>query len=108
MNTSHNLKKIHRLKRKQVESCIDIAKRHPEVQRMIVFGSAVTDDCSETSDVDICLDIKGITRGRKFYELSRDLSWACDHNCDILTYTKLNNSFKEEVNKKGVVVYELS
>lgn len=103
-----NTEKIHQFKRDQVLSCIEIVKKHPAVTKMIIFGSAVTKDCTETSDVDICLDIQGSTRGREFYELARDMSWACDHHCDILTYGKLGNVFKQEIEKKGVVVYELS
>jgi len=104
----NNIGKISAVKRNQVLSCIDVAKRYAKIKKMIIFGSAVTDHCLESSDVDICLVINGSTRGREMYELSRDLSWACGHHCDILKYHKLSDMFKAEIDKKGVLVYELS
>lgn len=103
-----NIQKVNPIKRDQVLSCVKIAQRSTKIAKMIIFGSAITDRCRLASDVDICLDIIGSTRGREMYELSRDICWACDHNCDILTYGKLNDDFKKEVDNKGVVVYELS
>ena len=78
------------------------------VKRLIIFGSAVTKECSEDSDVDICIDIIGDTKGLHTYQMNVDLSKACNHNLDILTYNKLQGKIKDEVEKKGVVVYELS
>ncbi len=103
-----NIKKINPLKRDQVLSCIKIAQRSSKIAKLIIFGSAVTNQCKDSSDVDICIDVNGPTRGKEIYELSRDICWACDHNCDILTYGKLNREFKNEVDSKGVIVYELS
>ena len=103
-----NIDKINRLKRDQVSLCVEIIKTLPRIKRMIVFGSGVTDHCREDSDLDICLDIEGSTRGLDLFEVSSRISKACDHNCDMLTYGKLKGRIKEEIDAKGVVVYELS
>lgn len=102
-----NIEKINPIKRDQVVSCIRIAQRSPKVVKMIIFGSSVREDCSPASDVDICLVINGTTKCMEMYELARDINYACDYNCDILKYHKLNDKFKKEIESKGVVVYEL-
>ena len=100
--------KINALKKKQVSLCIEIVKEVPRIKRMIIFGSGVTDNCTEDSDLDICLDIEGSTRGLDLFEVSGKINRACDYKCDLLTYGKLDGKIKEEVDHKGVVVYELS
>ena len=102
-----NIETINEIKRGMVLKCIEIAKQHPnKVQKLIIFGSSVRDDCTVESDVDICLHVIGTTRCMEMYELCRDLCYACDHNCDILKYDRLNDRFRKEVDTKGVVVYE--
>ncbi len=103
-----NLERVSSTKRDQILSCIRVAEQCGKVARMIVFGSSVTDHCAESSDVDLCIEVNGSSRGREMYELTRDLSWACNHHCDILKYNKLSPEFKREIDRKGVVVYELS
>ena len=75
---------------------------------LFIFGSSVTDYCSKDSDIDICLDIEGSTKGMDLFEVSKNISKVCGYNCDMLTYGKLQGKIKEEVDTKGVVVYELS
>ena len=103
-----NIDKINYIKRAQVTMCVDIVKTLPRIKRMIIFGSGVTDHCYEDSDLDICLDIEGSTRGMDLFEVSKNISKACDYNCDMLTYGKLSGKIKDEIDNKGVVVYELS
>ncbi|MBR1633989.1 MAG: nucleotidyltransferase domain-containing protein [Lachnospiraceae bacterium] len=103
-----NIDKVNGIKRDQVSSCIEIVKTLPRIKRMIIFGSSVTDYCRKDSDIDICLDIEGSTKGMDLFEVSSNISKACDYNCDMLTYGKLHGKIKEEIDTKGVVVYELS
>ena len=103
-----NIDKVNHIKRDQVSSCIEIVKTLPRIKRMIIFGSSVTDYCSKDSDIDICLDIEGSTKGMDLFEVSKNISKVCGYNCDMLTYGKLQGKIKEEVDTKGVVVYELS
>ena len=101
------LNKINIIKRKQVMACIEVAKKYDKIRKMAIFGSSVRDDCTEESDVDICLWIDGTTHCREMYELSRDINIACEYNCDILKYHKLKGRIKEDIDKKGIIVYEL-
>lgn len=102
------LSSIHDIKKEQISSCISIISKYDFVKRMIIFGSSVTDHCTEDSDVDICIDMEGTTIGLHTFYMDSELSKACNHNCDILTYNKLNGKIKDEIDNKGVIVYELS
>lgn len=103
-----NLDMINKLKINQVEKCIEAVKNYPKIKRLIIFGSSVTDKCDEESDLDICFDVTGSTKGVEMYHLLKDIGKACDYNYDYLTYSKTNGRIKKEIDEKGVVVYELS
>ena len=105
---TNNLSMISDNKREQVYACVQAISKYGFVKRLIVFGSAVTNDCKEDSDIDHCVDMTEPTRGLHTYQMTVDLSNACNHNCDILTYKKLHGKIKDEIDEKGVVVYELS
>ena len=102
------LQKINLLKREQVASCLNIVKNYPFVKKMIIFGSSVTDNCGKTSDLDICLDFDGTFDKMSNYNLHVELRKACNHNCDILKYHKINGEIKNEIDNKGVIVYDIS
>ena len=71
--------RINDIKRNQVSLCIEIVKELPRIKRMIIFGSGVTDNCTDESDLDICLDIEGSTRGLDLIEVSGKINKACDY-----------------------------
>lgn len=82
-------------------------------EKIIIFGSYVTGDITETSDLDILVVKK--TR-KNFYDRLREVATLCEYEvgADIIVYTprefydesKTNVFFKEEILKKGVVVYD--
>lgn len=98
---------INEIKREQVVSCINVVSKYKFVKRLIVFGSSVTDYCTEESDIDLCIDMEGSTIGMHTFYLDTDLCKACNYNCDILTYHKLSGRIKEEIDNKGIVVYNI-
>lgn len=97
---------VNDIKRKKVEKVIQIASNTGVVRRLIIFGSAVTNECREESDVDICLDISCETSDKRLRRPMYDFNEACDFNCDILFYHKLGEKLKREIDTKGVEVYE--
>lgn len=109
MGRIKNLKKIHRCKRNKIKAGMEFVermnKREPVINRVIVFGSAIRDDCQETSDIDLCLVSDYDTSNRTYYEIKGDLPEVMDDLCDILKYDRLNMKFKRIVDQ-GVVVYE--
>lgn len=80
-------------------------KREPVIDRVIIFGSAISEDCTENSDIDICIDTKYDTKNETYFNVSGRLPDVMEDLCDILKYNRLNPRFKEVVDK-GVVVYE--
>lgn len=96
---------VNAIKQKEIEKVIQIAKNTGVVRRLIIFGSSVTEDCHEESDVDICLDISCETSDKRLHRPMYEFNEACDFNCDILFYHKLGEKLKKEIDSKGVEVY---
>lgn len=96
---------VNAIKQKEIEKVIQIAKNTGVVRRLIIFGSSVTEDCHEESDVDICLDISCETSDKRLRRPMYEFNEACDFNCDILFYHKLGEKLKKEIDSKGVEVY---
>ncbi|MCC8106116.1 MAG: nucleotidyltransferase domain-containing protein [Clostridiales bacterium] len=100
-----NLARISTVKRSEVEKTIQIAQTSDVIRRLIIFGSAVTDNCREESDVDICLDVSCSTRDKRLFRPVCDFNKACNYNCDVLFYHRLGEKLKKEIDTKGVEVY---
>ena len=105
-----NLEKINSIKRSKIENgmkYIDTMNgSEPVISRVVVFGSAITDNCTENSDIDICLFTEYDNTNEKYRVIRGHLMDEMDDVCDILKYSRLNSSFKSQI-EKGVVVYEL-
>ncbi|MBQ7245801.1 MAG: helix-turn-helix domain-containing protein [Firmicutes bacterium] len=109
-NTSFlsNLIKIDPRKRAQTKKCIDIARKNPDILKMIVFGSAARNECTANSDLDLCFLMKdGYDKLKMHYSLV-DFGKACNHNCDLLLWNHLKGWFQDEIVNKGVVVYDIT
>ena len=70
------------------------------------FGSSVTKECQNDSDIDICFDITCDTKDLRLFNLRASINQVCDYNCDFLVYSHIGNELKNEIDEKGVVVYE--
>ena len=103
-----NLSKINIIKRKQVEECIKIASENSDIKKIIIFGSAVRNDCTKESDVDMCIKLKKDADKLAFHYTKVSLEKACDNNCDILIFDSLKDWFKKKIEAEGVTVYGLS
>lgn len=105
MSDKFGVNKINHFKMDIVNEMISVAKKYPFVKRLIIFGSSVTEHCSEESDIDVCVDVDCPDQGRDLHNLHVDLCKTCDANCDILIYHRLKGKIKDEIDKNGVVVY---
>lgn len=109
MGTIKNLEKINLCKRGKVQKGMlfidEMNKKEPVIDRVIIFGSAIREDCTEDSDIDVCIDTKYDTHNSTYFNASGRLSDVMDDLCDILKYNRLNQNFKRIVDQ-GVVVYE--
>lgn len=92
-------------KQKAVQSAINIAKSDDRIRRMIVFGSAVTMDCGAVSDIDIALDVPGISE-EEFSKIARRFYLEVPSETDIVHYNGINSPLlKQEIDTKGVNIY---
>ena len=76
------------------------------IKKIILFGSAVTDDCTNDSDIDLCFVSEGTCSDTVFFHIFGGIGLAMDDLCDILIYKDLKGKVKDEIDKKGVVIYE--
>ena len=97
---------VNEKKRDVVNSVCKIAENTSIVKRLIVFGSSVQKECQNDSDIDICFDITCDTKDLRLFNLRASINQVCDYNCDFLVYSHIGNELKNEIDEKGVVVYE--
>lgn len=107
MNTiTENVSKIDRTKRDIVLRICQNAEDNEIIDRIIVFGSAATQTCTGTSDLDVCFDVNCGTRDMRVFDLNVRTARECEHNCDIVFYNYIGSNLKDEIDRKGIVVYE--
>ena len=76
-----------------------------DISKVIVFGSSVTQDCAEESDIDLCF-ITMNPDSDIYSQIYGNMEIVMDDLCDILDYDELKGEVKTEIDKKGVAVYE--
>ena len=101
-----NIAAIDRSKQSMVNALCDMDEKNPIIKKIIVFGSAATNNCTSESDIDICFDISCTVKDKRARELSVQTSRICDYNCDVVYYELLGSRLKSEIDSSGVVVYE--
>ncbi len=104
-----NLNKVNPTKLNSVIKGMDFIenenKKEHVIDKVILFGSSIRDDCTSNSDIDLCLVTNFSCKNMTFFNIFGKLPLIMDENCDILVYSKLKGSIKASVDK-GVVIYE--
>ena len=103
-----NIAKIDTSKRLQVMKCIEIAQNNPDIEKIIVFGSAARRECNENSDLDLCFYMKDDYDKLKMHYSLVDLGKACNYNCDLLIWSHIKKWFQNKIMKEGVIVYDIT
>lgn len=105
-----NLDKVNPIKREKIKKGMEyIASLNDGcISKVIVFGSSITGDCTNDSDIDLCFITDTNCKNSVYADIYGNMEIVMDDLCDILSYNKLNNTgdLKAEIDKKGVVVYE--
>jgi len=96
-NYFENCEYIHPLQQRKVSELVNYLKDNENVNKIIIFGSSVTNSCHNYSDVDIYLDLK---------ENKRVINKAFDFVFDKITNFMADDRLMKEINTKGVTVYE--
>lgn len=104
-----NLDKINSIKRNKIERGLLFLEKNNNdniIEKVIVFGSSVTDYCTEESDIDICLFTDKNTSNKVFFNIYGNLPLIIDDLCDIVIFNKIDKRLQQEILSKGVVVYK--
>ena len=81
--------------------------RERHIRRLSVFGSALGNDFSADSDVDVLVEFgPGHTPGLAFFSMQRDLSKLIGRQVDLNTANDLDPSFRRDVLDQAQVVYD--
>jgi len=94
------------LEAKVLEQIHSILRRHPDVEKAILYGSRAKGNYHEGSDIDLCLsgNISFASLGDIVDELD-DLLLA--YTIDVSVYDHLNNdALKDHIQRVGKVFYE--
>ena len=99
------LKHVFPSKQKAAQQAINLAKQDHRIQRLIVFGSAVTLDCGTGSDLDLAVDAPDVTE-EEFLEIAHAFYLGVDSEIDLIHYNSIHSPLlKKEIDGKGVPVY---
>ncbi len=83
----------------------DFCKRH-HISKLAVFGSALRDDFSPDSDVDVLVEFqKGFTPGFAFFRMQDELSELLGRKVDLQTLAFLSRYFRDKVVREAKVQY---
>lgn len=95
-----NAEKIFPTQQKDVYRIINEAKKYPETEKIIVFGSSVTSACNPWSDIDIYFQLSSPVIC--YNVVSKDVEAPVD-KWDNFT---VSDELYKEILENGVVVYE--
>ena len=99
------LKYVFPTKQRAAQTAIDLAKADGRIDRLVIFGSAVTMQCGMKSDMDIAVDAPNMNED-DFMKLARGFYRGIDSEVDVIHYNNIHNALlKREIDEKGVPVY---
>ncbi|MBQ9531603.1 MAG: nucleotidyltransferase domain-containing protein [Eubacterium sp.] len=86
-----------------VQRIIDYALNNAGLEKIVIFGSAVTWNCNADSDLDIAV----WSDHNNFKLFSKYLSKNLQTEFDLIDYNSIDNvHIKNDILKKGVVIYD--
>ncbi len=86
----------------------DFCRRH-YIRRLSIFGSALRDDFTPDSDVDVLVEFQaGYEPGFSFFDMQDELSQLLGQKVDLHTPNFLSRYFRDKVLKEAEVQYAQS
>ncbi|MFO0874116.1 MAG: nucleotidyltransferase family protein [Phycisphaerales bacterium] len=81
--------------------------RRNGIRRLAIFGSAIRDDFTPKSDVDVLVEFEpGRTPGFAFVSLERELGTLLRRRVDLNTPQSLSKYFRDEVLREAESIYD--
>lgn len=104
-----NIVYIYPLKQKQVSDIVNQLKEYKYVNKIVIFGSSVTDRCHEYSDLDIAIDIGKaydedgflLDSAKKVFRLIEKITF---YKCDVVFIGYEGELVKKAI-ENGVTVF---
>ena len=91
-------------KQKAVQTAIDIAGRDHRIEKLIIFGSAITKSCGMGSDIDIAIDAPNANTD-EFLKIAHSFYRDVPSEIDVIHYNNIRSELLRENVNKGVCVY---
>lgn len=105
-----NLEKINFIKRNKIYNGLKFIEKCNNSQKCInkvyIFGSSIRDDCTNESDVDVCLDSDCEMFDRNLLKIYGEFEKVVDNLCDIMILNKASKKFQNQILDNGILVYE--
>lgn len=99
------LSHVNPLAQKRVDSIIRLVRKIPEIRSVVLFGSSITDNYHESSDIDI--GVESTADNWEFARITLPIYEAVDCDIDIINILNINKGLLScEIKEKGFVVYE--
>lgn len=97
------------LKPHTIKAIQDVFVKHPEIKKVILYGSRAKGNYRNGSDIDLTLVGKRLSLSQLF-SIETDLDdLLLPYKMDISIYNKINNhDLKEHMDRVGVVFYEIA
>ncbi len=81
--------------------------RRRRIKRLALFGSALRDDFTPESDVDLLVEFEpDAAIGLEFFAIERELTELIGRKVDLNTAGFINKRFRERIEAEAQVVYE--
>ena len=104
-----NDKLINPMKRNKINNAVEYLSQNNSkgvIKKVILFGSCITDMCTDESDIDVCFVSSYNSSDIDFFKIYGGFSIAANDLCDIVVYNRIDGKLKEEIDNKGVIIYE--
>jgi|SRR3989344_8866280 len=91
-----------------IEEAKETISEHPlmhKIKEIILFGSVVEDKLTFKSDIDIAIVFDVITKKQAF-DFRKNISGKLSDKIDIQVFNFLPRKIKEEIKKKGKIIFE--
>ncbi len=105
MNKNECINGTKRTREQMLAECVRLCQNDSNINRLILFGSVAKGTDTEDSDIDLCIDTTYDIHDRGLFLIFTGIEKACGFACDLLIYSYLSGSIKQEVDTNGVVLY---
>ena len=106
-----NINKINKIMRDKVKKIVKFIHNenqklnYPLIYKILIFGSSTRKDCTEESDIDICLYTNYKENSIELLRVGGYIQQVADINCDVFFEYLVNQNFLKKIEKDGVIVY---